>query len=151
MRHFLRALVVGCVLFGSSAALSPASGADLTLVAYKTKVNARCKVGVATMKAVAKPATAAAVGPFLQKQGELGAMLMKQIAAVKPPIALQPGVLKALKLQGAQVDLILGLADKIKKGADPETTISGADAKMTAMSAQSDIAWKAAGLSGCVG
>lgn len=151
MRRSLRALVIGCILLGGSTAALPAHAADLTPAAYKIKVNATCTVGLTKMKAVAKPATAAAVGPFLQKQGELGATLIRQISAVKPPIALQSGVRKALKLQGAQVDFILGLADKIKKGADPEATITAADTTMTTMSTQSDVAWKAVGLSACIG
>ena len=58
---------------------------------------------------------------------------------------------KAVQPQGDAVDALLTLRDTIKKGADPQTSLEAALPKITALTKQAHAAWKAAGLTACVG
>lgn len=146
MKKSFLLLAAGCALLATS---TPASAASPS--AYRTKVNAICRVGVAKINAVPAPKSPKNYAAYFATEGTLGYQLMKQIVAVKPPVSLQPLVLNALKIQGKIVDGILGLADRIKKGADPVEAFNAANPAMTKWNNQADAAWRKAGLNACAG
>ncbi len=127
----------------------PAAIAVPTASQYKTQVNAICKAGLVRLNAIAEPSSPKDYATYADKQATVGYDLLQKILAVKPPVALQPLVLKAAKPQGQAVDALLVLRDTIKKGGDPQKSLDAALPKINALTAQADAAWKAAGLTAC--
>lgn len=146
MKKSLLLLAAACALLATSAPVSAASPS-----AYRAKVNAICKAGVAKINAVRAPTSPKSYGAYFYTEGALGYQLLKQIVAVKPPASLQPLVLNALKLQGKIVDGLLALAAQIKKGADPAKAYNAAKQPLTSLTKQADTAWRKAGLNACAG
>ena len=152
MRRSLVPLTFGLVLLTGSIWAHPSGAATpLAAGAYRTKVNAICKAGIAKINAVKAPTVPSGFAAYLQTEGELGARLMKQIIEVTPPKSLQPAVMSALKLQGQSVDEVLALALKVKKASDPAAVLTAATPALEKTTAGADAAWTKAGLTGCTG
>lgn len=146
MKTSLLFLAVACALLALS---SPASAAGPG--AYRTKVNAICKAGVAKINAVPTPKAPAGYGAYFAAEGALGYQLLKRVIAVTPPKSLQPLVLNAVRPQGKAVDVLLAIAQQIKKGADPVKAYNASKAALTRWTTQANTAWRRAGLNACAG
>ncbi len=146
MKKSLLLVAAACVLLAMSATASAASPS-----AYRAKVNAICKAGVAKLNAVPAPKSPKGYAAYFDAEARIGVQLMKQIIAVAPPKSLQPLVLSALKLQGKVEDGIIALSNRIKKGADPVKAYNAAKPALDKVNNQANTAWIKAGLTACAG
>jgi hypothetical protein len=129
--------------------LSATAGAALSPTAYRTKVNAICATGVAALNAIPKPKTASGILPYLQKTATMGDKLVLKIAAVTPPLSLQPVAGHAIDLQVALEKALHKLIAKLQTSKNPVQTYTAAEANLNSLNNKANVAWRKAGLNRC--
>jgi hypothetical protein len=143
-KKVMLALSIAAVL-----AMSATAAAALSPTAYRAKVNGICATGVAQINAIPKPKTAAGILPYLQKSVTLGDTLVLKIAAVTPPLALQPVAGHAIDLQVAFEKALHALVAKLQTSKNPVATVNAAEANLNSLNNKANAAWRKAGLNKC--
>jgi hypothetical protein len=146
LKKILLALTLAAVLATSATAAAATSPS-----AYRAKVNGICAAGVATIRALPAPKTAAGLLPYFQQVSKLGDRLLLKIIAVTPPVKLQPSIGHAIDLQVSVQKLLHQLIAKLKTSKNPKQTVAAAEAKINGINDKANAAWRAAGLVKCAG
>lgn len=144
----LKKVLFACTIV-AALSLSATAVAALSPAAYRAKVNAICATGVAALKAIPQPKTASAILPYFQKAVAMGDKLVLKIAAVTPPLSLQPSVGHAIDLQVAYEKALHKLVARLQTSKNPVQTVTAAEASLNSLNNKANVAWRKAGLTKC--
>jgi hypothetical protein len=143
------ALAAGCGGSGSSSSTTAgASSAD----AFRTQADAICRDANTQLNALTAPSdssSAADVASYLRSGLKLSGDELDRLRALTPPADLKDDYDSALDLLSRRDAELKSAADKIAGGADANTVIGAADARITSLNDQAKAKATALGLTVC--